>query len=428
MPQIFFDIKKPVPVEEKKEKTFFGKKEKNFSEPKKEKEKKPKTKRPAFQIFIISFLSILFVVSCLGVASYFFSIKAKILIWPKKDSLNSQIQVVADKGVKEINILAKTIPASYFQAEKTINQDFQVSGKSVKEIKAEGTIRVYNNYSTSSQVLIVGTRFISSDGKLFRTIERVVVPGQYSDKGKLQPGSIDAKVRADQPGESYNINPSTFAIPGFSGTPKYTGFYGKSTQPMTGGYKGEVSQITNKDIENAKQILSQKLFEDTKKLLKEKISSEFVLLDEAVKDKILEEQMPKAGTLTDSFNAQLRGSSEALAFKKSDLDNFASETILFQKPADKKFYKESLKTDYSLDKLDMDAGKFTLNLTITAEVYSEIDENQLENNILGKTPPQIRDFFSIQPQIEKIEIKLLPFWSKTIPSDENRIETQIRLD
>lgn len=419
MPQRITDILPPKEV--KLEKKTIEK----ISLPEKKK-REAKIKKFRFRIFLISIFLVMIVLLGLGFGGYYFSFGAKIIIWPKQDLITSQTEVTCDKGAKDINIFARIIPAYLFQEEKTISQDFPATGKSQKETRAEGIIRVYNNYSTSPQILVANTRFISSEGKLFRSLEKVVVPGGVYEGGKFQPGYIDVKVRAAEPGEEYNIGPSTFSIPGFAGTPKYTGFYGKSFEPMKGGSKGEFAQVTESDIQNAKNTLTQNLFEETRNNLKTKISSEYVLIEEAIRDKILEISAPEAGAFEDSFKIEIKGISEALVFKKSDLENFAKENILFKKPADKKLNQESLKIDYSLGKIDIDSGKIYLNLNTSAKIFSEINENELKGNITGKTPLQIRDFLNLKPQIEKIEIKLLPFWTKKAPTDINKIKIELK--
>lgn len=441
MPQIVSDIRKPGTKttqenlshknHEKEKKQKSSKVFSRFSDSKTIIEKSNIIKKPKslLKVFSVSVVLVLFVILAFGTYSYFFSLGAKVTIWPKKESLDIETKITADKSVKDVNIFAKTIPATLFQTEKTISQTFDSTGKTTQSSKATGTIRVYNNYSTVSQALVSNTRFISSSGKLFRTTTKLVVPGQsYDSKGKLQPGYADVKVTADQAGEDYNIEPSTFSIPGFAGTAKYTGFYGKSTEAMSGGSKGEASQITDKDINSAKELISTKLFQETKQELKGSISEEYVFVEIFVKDKTIEVKVPKAGDIGKTFDVQIKGSSEILAFKKADLDNFVAENLLFQKPVDKELYKESIKTDYSVDKIDIDNGKMILNLQITSEIFTGLDIEKIKADILGIAPLQIKDLMSTEPSIDKVEVKLLPPWARTVPQDKDKITIKLNLD
>jgi hypothetical protein len=51
----------------------------------------------------------------------------------------------------------------------------------------------------------------------------------------VQPGAIEAEVIADQAGSDFNIDPTDFKIPGFSGGPKFDKFYAKSSKSFSGG-------------------------------------------------------------------------------------------------------------------------------------------------------------------------------------------------
>jgi len=111
-------------------------------------------------------------------------------------------------------------------------------------MKASGTIIVFNEYSSDSQLLIASTRFLSSNGKIFRTTKNIYVPGTKTENDEIIPGSIDVEVLADYWGDEYNIGSSDFTISGFKGTAKYTDFYGKSNTAMSGG-----SSETKEDVE-----------------------------------------------------------------------------------------------------------------------------------------------------------------------------------
>jgi len=233
---------------------------------------------------ILTFSVFLFAVF-VSLSNFVFN-KTEIRIWPETDkiSLNENI-TVAIAGKTDVS--KKIIIGQVFEENKIISREFFASGETKEGQKASGKIRVYNNYSDVPQVLVKNTRFISDKGNLFRTVEKITVPGGVYEKGKLQPGYIDVGVVADQAGEEYNIGPATFSIPGFVGTAKYTAFYGKSFEAMSDGFIGDVPQILSDDISKAKEILLASAIEEGKISLENKISSDFVLLKEAVSFEVI---------------------------------------------------------------------------------------------------------------------------------------------
>jgi len=112
--------------------------------------------------------------------------------------------------------------------------------------KSTGEIMLFNEYSSETQNLIASTRFLSSDGKTFRSIEDMIVPGATFNGNEIIPSSINIEVVADHIGADYNIGPSSFTIPGFKGSDKYSGFYGKSNMPMNGGLTESIENTNKK--------------------------------------------------------------------------------------------------------------------------------------------------------------------------------------
>ena len=391
------------------------------------------------------FISLFFLV-LLGFFCYFTLSKAEIEIWPETEILTSEIKLTVDKEAKESDISAKIIPGEIFQKEKTLTEVFQSSGQVLKEEKAAGTIRIYNAYSTSPQALVATTRFVSSDGKVFRTPLKVTIPGGSYEKGKFVPGEIDIMVLADEAGPEYNIGPANFSVPGFAGTDKYTKFYGQSFQSMAGGFREEVSKVTKEDLTRAEDLLTEQAKKECEELLKnelqsEEISSKFNYFLAELRTEIIEKfSLAVAEEETKEFKFQVKARCENLLFQKEYLKSFAKESItealaevekkessstIYQVPQDKKLYEESLKIDYSPETVDLASGKIILSLNISAKIYSEVDVYNLKNALVGKSLPEAKIFLENQPKIGKVSVKLWPFWVRKVPEDLNKIKINL---
>jgi len=419
-----FDILPPKPPTTFREERPKPPLEKNISSP-------LFVKKKWYQVIFALFIFIL-----AGIFCYFTLSKAEIEIWPESDFSTFKTKITGDATVEETDpalwVKSGVIPVKIFEAEKTITEEFPSSGKILKEKKAEGIIRVYNNYSTSPQVLVATTRFVSADGKLFRSIEKVTIPGGKYEEGKFVPGYLDIKVRAAEPGVEYNIGPTTFSIPGFAGTALYTKFYGKSFVSMKGGEIKEVPQVTQKDLDQTKEILTKKAKEECEATLKDKISSDaslFALLKEALETRILETTpLAQAGQDLEKFTFQVKAQSKALVFKPKDIENFAIDFISSQIPPEKRVLVESLKTNYSSGNINFSPGKITLSLEMTAKIFSDIDEISLKKGLVGKSLTETNIFLKNLPQITKAKVRLWPFWVKKIPEDLRKIEIKLNIE
>ncbi|MFH1462223.1 MAG: hypothetical protein ABIG08_00760 [bacterium] len=391
---------------------------KKTGKPQKLKTKLPARPFPKGLIFTFSVLIIL------GALAFFTLSKAKIEVWPETETLTSETKL----------IVGQDIPGKILTKEKTISGNFPASGKISKEEKAEGTLRVYNDYSASSQVLIANTRFVSVEGKLFRTPIKVTIPGGYYEKGKFFSGEADIRVVADEAGPEYNIGPSTFSIPGFAGSDKYTKFYAKSFQSMTGGFKEETGQITQKDLEGAENNLTERAKIESEialrmELQKEEFLLEYNFIEKAVRTQVVETfPLAKAGQEGESFNFQAKAKSETLIFKKADFDNFVKNFILSQTSEGKALCQESLKVNSNTESIDLDSGKITLSLAISAKVYTDIDLSILKNGLGKKSLTEAKVFLEDEPGIIKAEVEFWPFWVKSAPDNSEKIEVGLRFD
>jgi hypothetical protein len=375
------------------------------------------------------FIALIFL-SLVGVIAfgYLHFTKVEVKIWPKTQFLSFHEKITADIKFNQNNpafsIEKRMIPARLVEEERSESQQFVSTGKFLKEVKAKGQIRVYNNYSTAPQILVAGTRFISSEGKLFKSLAKVTIPGaKYDSKGKLQSSYIDVEVEASEAGEDYNIAPSTFSIPGFVGTAKYTAFYGKSFSPMAGGFRGEVSQVTQGDLDRARETLATKILQDSRSSISNKIDNDFILLNEAIKEEVFEaSSLLPAGAQADSFNYQVKIKIKALVFKKSDLENFARDFILISTTEGKVIDEKSLKVEYNQRAVDFDSGEIELDSNFSANVYQRINEREIKEVLKGKSPREASFILEAQPEISKVEIKFRPFPLPKISSNVEKIK------
>src|SRR3989344_816963 len=107
-----------------------------------------------------------------------------IAVEPRMEDLQMEVAVVARTGETAPQVEKRIIPA--FIHEKTVegSQIFEATGVREKSEKARGVIRVYNTNTSASQTLVTGSRFISEDGKLFRSANAAKIPAQRQEKGR----------------------------------------------------------------------------------------------------------------------------------------------------------------------------------------------------------------------------------------------------
>jgi len=377
------------------------------------------------KIFIFFILFFVFI----GIFSYFALAKVKIEIWPETTPIYFEEEILAGTKFFQVDILEKTIPAKIFEISNRVSQEFSSSGKIEKT--AEGIIRVYNNYY-QPVTLRAGTRFQPALEEVlyFCTQQKITIPAK---------GYLDAKVVACRPGkgEKYNIEPSKFSVPGLLGTDLFFYIHAESFQSMKGG--GTFAQVTEEDLEKAKNILTEQLFEKIKNSLKDILNTEalkidkpiedFIILSDAIQEENLEFSSDvKAGAQVSSFQFKVEGTYKALVFKKSDLEEFAIKYIENNIPEDKEIYKESLKIDFQEKNIDLESENIKLKAKFSSKIYSAIDPNFVKEDLKGKSIKSSKTILEHQPEIIRAQITAWPFWMRKIPKEPEKIDVEINID
>lgn len=363
----------------------------------------------------------------LGVFYFSLNPSAALEVHLKGEKALYEKEITLEKSANGIDFDKSVIPAIIIQEKKSLTRTFPATGKSLKEVKARGKITIYNGYSTAAQPLVATTRFVSAEGKLFRIPKGVVVPGGHYEKGKLVPGTIEVEVVADQPGEEYNIGPSTFSIPGFAGTARYTAIYAKSFSPMTGGLIKEVSLVTEEDLKRARAVLENEIIEAGFRGPLPK--GALLVKDTFTLEGVRTISTAKVNEEKESFNFSLEADLKALAFRESDFNSLVLDFLQAKVPQDKYLREESLKTEYSSEEFDLNQGRAILKTAISADLYPKIDQSKLKSAVFGTDPLSAKNYIITKNQgISSVKVNIWPFWIKKLPKSEDRISIEIILD
>lgn len=297
--------------------------------------------------------------------------------------------------------------------------------------KASGQIVIYNNFGTQTQALIKNTRFQTTDGKIYRIHDSIVVPGQKVVNGKKVPGSLEVKAYADAAGSEYNIGLVDFTIPGFKGSPRYDKFYARSKTPMTGGASGLTKVVSDADIQKAKDTLSAGLKD---KLFAEALAQKpkgTILYKDAVFYGFTDST--DNGALDDkSVKLTVKGSLTATLFNAEDLSKRIaklSTSAADVSPNDHILVTNIEELGFALKNASSAPPKegdtYTFLLSGTAHAAWQVDTAALAGKLAGVAKADYKNVFTEFPGIEKANAHIRPFWKTKFPSDMSKIRVEI---
>ncbi len=303
---------------------------------------------------------------------------------------------------------------SVLKLSETAASELKATGEKQVTSNASGSIIVYNNYNASPQKLITGTRFKTPEGLIYKLDEAVTVPGK---KGST-PGSVEAKVTAEKPGNAYNIGLTDFVIPGFEGDPRYTSFYGRSKTPMAGGASGMTPVVD--EGEKANEV--------------DKLKAD---LRTTLMDRVHKELPPTSSTLSGLEEITYTTSETSLGDGKAKVEVTANLRLYVLDTAS---FARSILADQNItpepgDSFVLDTTSASATTTVTSTSTLEaalsgkliiqyaLDTAAFQQDIAGLPKDKVVDVINTKyPQITTVAVHIRPFWRSTIPAEANRIE------
>ncbi len=345
--------------------------------------------------------------------------RADVAIHFKKTPWNFQNNFIAQKSVAAASATGNVMPAQIFTQSKNTTQSFPASGSSTVSIKATGVITIYNAYNTSPQELVAKTRFLTPDGKLFRLVDNVIVPGGKMENGQLTPASIDAPIVADQPGPAYNVGPvAKLSIPGFANTPRASGFYGTITKPTTGGFTGKRAVPTAADIADAKMKTMDILQSSLQGAFAGSYPNNFKILDGATS--VAMGKLIVSTTTDDSGNFTVFGqaSLQAIGFDESAIKTYLLSVA--QNTEDNSVF-ASLTLNYGSVHADFSKGQVSFSLSADGTLEPSFSADNFRSLILGKRISDARAAVAALPNLSQGTISVWPIWLWNIPASAGRV-------
>lgn len=377
--------------------------------------------------FVLWFIAALCVLALFFGISILFS-KATVTITPRTEKINfdneSFVAKLNSSGDTDLAFEVLSVKQTAFEI---------VSATEEKEVsqKASGKIVIYNNYSTAPQRLINNTRFEATNGKIYRINSSVVVPGTTKVAGKIVPGSIEALVYADQPGDEYNMKVADlagdFKIPGFKGDVRYNSFYTRLKEDITGGLIGKQRIVSDELRKSTETVIKDKLKEQLLKELYAVKPENYLIFKDAYS--VVYTNLPDTAVDTNKAKINIEASLNGIVFnnlkltkylankKMANYDGLPAELI----PTDNLITVFTGADTTGLWKNSTLQVKFTGD-AIVKWVY---DREAIKKDLAGKKEADLNNLLvKYKNSVKSIQVVFRPIWTRYFPDDLNKIKIQ----
>lgn len=371
-------------------------------------------------------LIVVFLIAGFVVATYFSTATIELVPLTKSANLNHEFTASNTPSSSDLGFQFMTL------TEETSKDIPATVAKDIKQ-KAFGRVVIYNAYNAKEQRLVKNTRLESSDNKIFRIDESVVVPGAKIVAGKvITPGSVDALAYADAPGEEYNIGLADFTIPGFKGDPRYTKFNARSKpdSPIKGGFSGSVKVPTDEAIAGAQKDLKEELKKNVVEKVRVQIPATSVFFPGSTILKFEEVPLPLSLSSGDTAHISMRAIASVFFFDKEFLTKNIAEVALPE-------YKDNLLTLSNIGTLAFTFGmpvdtmvlsdikNIRFTLSGTPLFVGQIDAAKISNDLAGKDKVSAEKIIATDRNVKSAKMVIRPLWKTTFPADPTKISVKV---
>ena len=363
-------------------------------------------------------------VATTALIAFFVFQKVDIIIALKAQETDYNFEFVTDESINEIDEIYNKIPVEKIEVVSEKTETYSATGKKRVTEKAKGEITVYNEYSSNPQKIVVNTRFLSKEGKLFKIAESITIPGFSRIEGKDVPGEVTATVYADVPGEEYNIGASSFTLPGLQGHPKYASVYARSTQAMSGGIDKDVLYFSESDYITAKDKLVKIAEEESEQDFLSKISEQVILLENTKERSDTEVKTDiKIGATADDFEMTVLVKTNALFVNKNNLDDLISAKINSELGENMELVEGSRNYEIK-ETVKNENGSITMSVYATQDLITKVDADKIREEIAGKSESELNNYFNNIREIESVNVEFWPDWVKSVPASWDKINIE----
>jgi len=354
---------------------------------------------------------------------------ATIKITPRQTSvaLNTTLNVSKEQAATG-SLSFQTIELS-----DEVTAEISSTGTKNVERKASGQITVFNEYSKEPVKLIANTRFESPEGNIYRISSAISVPGYKVVDGVRVPGTLDALVTADEPGDNYNIGPSRFSVPGLKDDPRYTEVYAESTSAIAGGAIGEVPVVDEEERAQAEDKLVSALDSLLFNTIDSQVPEGFVLIKDAsyvTYDPPIED----GSGLETASKVSLRqpGTIHGVLVKEESLAEVLANRNISDYGGDDIRIVNIDELLFDLQEIDADevaeAESITLVVSGNGVFVWGVDHDALIADLIGTKKSNYEVIFSEYPTIERAEVFMRPPWKRKFPSNVEKMRVVESID
>lgn len=362
-----------------------------------------------YRRLVINFL--IFTVILVAVVTYYSLMSLTIAVTPKTETLPGSF-VFKVCGTTDCQSQGDWLKGAILKIEAEDEQDFPALSEEALTNNFSAQVRLINT-TNNDQPLVKTTRLLSSDNKLFRLKEGVVV-GSNSE--------LKTSVYSDKTGPEMAIGPDKFTIPGLN-TALQAKIYAQSDEPFTYASSGR-NIIGQSDFDRAEKEIVSKLLDQAEGQSKHDLydavafrSPSSTISAELVNNEI--------GDVADVFRLRAKNVIQAAYFTQADLEKSLKKKVSAGLPMGQNLVSFS-QDGFKYEVLSYDEASDTASVKIDFSAQIALNNSDLidRDKLVNLNQQQLEDYLKGEGELESFELMFSPGFIHRAPCSADKIKVE----
>lgn len=354
---------------------------------------------------------------------YWTKVKAQVIIYVKPQTLEQEVELVANSRAGAVDLDEGIIPARNLETEVEGGLEQNTTGEAVVGDKAKGTVTIYNKTSQAKTfakgMVIVGPKELK-----FSLDQDVTVASQSATTGTWS--TAEAAVTAAQIGTESNLSAETeFTLASFAAS----SYSARNGSAFFGGTSKTARVVSKDDGQSLTEAVKDKLVAEAKEKLKTSLASDEVLLDAVGAETVIKQQFSKAvNEEAEKISLVMQLKLTMPAVKQADL-----QTVLLARMREtmpENFRVEASQTNLEIKEVKVADGVINLTAAAKLALVPEFNFEEIKARIKGRYPELVKEYLAGLPNYERADIAITPRLPKRLfrlPSKVSNITIEVRV-
>jgi hypothetical protein len=360
-----------------------------------------------------------------AVIGYWTQVKAQVTIYVKPQTLEQEVELVADPQAEAPDPDQGIIPARSLETEVEGGLEQNTSGETVVGDRAKGAITIYNKTS-QAKTFARGTVLVGPKELKFSLDEEVTIASSSSTTEGITFGKADAPVTAGQIGTESNLDANSEFTLGSLAASSYSA---KNATAFSGGTSKTARVVSKDDQQNLTGEVKAKLVAEAKDKLKANLASDELLLDAVVAETVVKQQFSKAvNEEADKVSLVMQLRLTLLAVKQADLQTVLVARMRATMPEN--FRVEASQTSLEIKAVTVTDGVTNLAAAAKLALVPQFNLEEIKDRIKGRYPELVREYLAGLPNYETADITITPRLPKRLfrlPNQASNITIEVRV-